>query len=352
MPDFLVRQLPIRRKQAALGISVASAGVDQAEQETVYAVTRNYFSVLYAREQLLVGQRVTTDLNDALTNAERLLKTGTGPKELNQNAVDKNRIYLQLAQSRLTDAEEGMKRAEAALREAMGVGPDFCFELRPDHLPDPDVKVCREEIISLTLARRPEMLQAELASQVTALEIKAQETSRRKKMVTFGAVADLHSKPIPTGVSDGEYRPGAVGIDMPTLLVGARSARMERACDFNARMGAVVEKTRNLITLEAEDAYLKWQAASQKLPLLREAAQKADEVATDTLNDFKGGQNVSFREVLESVVLAAQVGAQRNEVLYQEVLALAALERVTAGGFSAGLMEANPVGEAAPPSHP
>src|SRR5262245_41474478 len=35
---LISRELPIRRKQAALGITIAEAGLDQAEQETVYAV--------------------------------------------------------------------------------------------------------------------------------------------------------------------------------------------------------------------------------------------------------------------------------------------------------------------------
>ena len=58
MPVFLARDLPIRRKQARLGVTIAEASLSQAEWETVYAVTRTYFGVVYARQQLVDFQEV------------------------------------------------------------------------------------------------------------------------------------------------------------------------------------------------------------------------------------------------------------------------------------------------------
>jgi hypothetical protein len=42
-------------------------------------------------------------------------------------------------------------------------------------------------------------------------------------------------------------------------------------------------------------------------------------------------------EVINAQVLASQARAQYNEILFQQILALAKLEQITAGGFSAGL---------------
>src|SRR5262249_30579470 len=50
-PPLIARSLPIRRQQACLGITIHQAGLDQAQAETVYAVTRLYFTVLFARAQ-------------------------------------------------------------------------------------------------------------------------------------------------------------------------------------------------------------------------------------------------------------------------------------------------------------
>jgi outer membrane protein TolC len=332
------RELVVRRQQAARGVVIATASLAQAEHETVYAVRRTYFSVLYAREQQAIAAKVVSELKDTLANAKLLLQGGS--RDVTANDVDRITIYLRLAEGRQQEAERGLHQAGAALREALGISPSMCLRVAEARLPNPQPDLCLDQIIQLALARRGELVQAVNVAAVTALEVNAQETSRRPTARTFAAVADIHARPIPTGISDGEYRPGAVGVEMPTTLAGSRADRMDRARAFSARAGAVIDKTRNLIALEAEDAFLKWREAAQKVALTQEAAEKATKLGENLLKDFKGGQRVFPKDVIEAVVLAAQVRAQRNEALYQQILALAALERVTAGGFSACLEEA------------
>jgi hypothetical protein len=132
---------------------------------------------------------------------------------------------------------------------------------------------------------------------------------------------------------------------MPTLLAGPRPERVKHAQSLGARAESVVEVTRNLIGLEAEDAFLRWEEAAQQVPPAREAAEAGDKLAEDLSRDFTAGLRVKVEEVVNARVLASQARAQYHEYLYREILALADLERVTAGAFCAGLVEA-----AAPPS--
>jgi outer membrane protein TolC len=337
VPTFIARDLPIRRQQACLGVTIAAAAVDQAERDSTYAVTRTYFTVLYAREQARVAARVVRDLSDALENAKRLLGKEGAPRDLTQNSVDKNRTYLRLAEARQVDAQEGAERALAALREAMGVAPNFAFTVPEGDIPDPRFDIVRGDMVALALARRGELVQANTLAAVTALEVDAQGTSCHSKKLTFAAGADIHARAIPPEINNQEYRPGGIPPEMPTTLVGSKSARMDRARDLSARASAVADKTRGLITLEAEDAFLRWEEAARKIPKTREASNVSKKLADDTLNDFKGGQNVPYKDVLEAVVLSAQAGSAYNEARYQYILALAALERITGGGFNAGL---------------
>jgi len=340
IPTFIDRELPYRRQQACLGVAVAAAAVEQAERDTTYAVTRTYFTVLYARQQERVAARVVRDLSDALANARRLLGKEGAPRDLTQNSVDKNRTYLRLAEARQVDAQQGVERALAALREAMGVAPNFSFTIADRDIPTPKVDIARADMVALALARRGELIQANTLAAITALEVDAQGTSHHPKKMTFAAGADIHSRAVPPDISNQEYRPGGIPPEMPTTLVGSRSARMEHARDLSARASAVADKTRGLIALEAEDTYLRWQEASRKVPITREANDVSKKLADDTLNDFKGGQNVPYKDVLEALVISAQAGSAYNEARYQYVLGLAALERITGGGFSAGLAEA------------
>jgi hypothetical protein len=59
------------------------------------------------------------------------------------------------------------------------------------------------------------------------------------------------------------------------LLLGRRCDRVEQARAHDSRAEAVVEKTKNLLTLEAEQAYLRWKDAAVRARKLREAQESA-----------------------------------------------------------------------------
>jgi outer membrane protein TolC len=337
LATLIARDLPIRKQQASLGVTIASAGLAQAEWETRYAVTRTYFSVIYAREQQRVTDEVVTNLKFYQERVSELVKKGAS-REWTTSTVDKITVYLRLAETRQAEAARGIDRAFAALREAMGVDPGFCFELADKGLPEKQANICRDVIVHEALARRGEMAQALTASEVTRLEIDAQGTSHMPTMRTFAAVADIHARPIPQGVQNTEYRPGAVGLDMPTTLAGHRSSRVERARDLSTRAAAVVDKTRLLITLEAEDAYFKWVESTRKVASTRDGAEAGARLAKHGREDFRAGQQVKIEDLLTNEVVVGQAQAAYNEARYQQALALAALERITAGGFDACLL--------------
>lgn len=336
VPVILARDLPIRRKQACLGVTIAYAGLCQAEWETVYAVTRTYFGVVYSRQQLRVADDLVNSLRFYEERVRDLVNKGESPKEWTTSTVDKITIYLQLADVRKAEALRGIDRANAALREAMGVGPETAVEVTEQTLPVPNANPKREEIVAMALARRGELVQAVTAAEVTDLEIAAQGKTFRPTAATFASGADLHARPVPQGIINREYRPGATGLEMPPNLAGTRSARMDRARDFSARAMAVIDKTRNLIALEAEDMFYKWEEGSRKVPQSQTAEQAGNRLAKNTREDFRAAQRVKIEDILTNEALAAQAAATYNEALYQLVVALADLQRVTAGGFDAG----------------
>src|SRR5262249_49543743 len=47
LPRLFMRDFKIRREQSHLGVTIAGAGVAQAEQETRYAITRNFFTMQF-----------------------------------------------------------------------------------------------------------------------------------------------------------------------------------------------------------------------------------------------------------------------------------------------------------------
>lgn len=341
-PNFLAPDLPIRRQQSCRGLDAAQAELFQAEYDTAYAVMRTYFTAVYARQQLEVASEVVESLklsqklvSDIVNNPD------TGPdSKINADTVAKLTIFLRLAESKKSEAGVGVERALAALREAMGYGCDCGMVFYPAdvRMPESKAQPCKEQVVELARCRRGELIQAQVAADVTRLEVDAQGAIRiRPKARTFAAGSDIHAKSLPTDHRNGNYKPGAVGVEMPTLVAGNREARMKQICHYGERACAVVEKTRGLITLEAEDAYFNWRDATDKVEGTRDAAKLGRELAERTKRN-RGVGNIKEEDLLQNDVLAGQAQAAHNEALFNQILALANLERITAGGFNSGLV--------------
>jgi len=201
----------------------------------------------------------------------------------------------------------------------------------------------RATIVALALDRRGEVAQARVGSDVTALEIDAQKVLNGGRAETFASASDLHAQPIPQGVANEEYRPGAISVEMPPNLVGHRGARVEQAQALHDRAQAVLDKTRNLVTLEAEDTWLRWREDSRKAEEYAKAAAEAEKIAERIRDEFStrfGRQfentRPNFDDLSQARVRATQLRLLANQAEYELLLTLAALERVTAGGFCAG----------------
>jgi hypothetical protein len=337
VPELLVPELPARRQQAVAGVSAAAARLDQAQREVQYAVTRSYFTVLYAREQERVTRGVVRSLDSARSVAQKALDAGA--REVTTNDVSRATVVLGLAEAQRVRATQGVQRALAALREATGVGPWVSLDVPPGQLAVPDHMPRKASIVAWALTRRGELAQAGIFARVAALEIDAQASTARRRVETFAAGTDIHAQPVPPGRTDEKYVPGAVPPQYPTLLVGARCDRVQVAQSLAARAWAVVEVTSNLIVLEAEDAVVRFEEAAQQAAKARESADTGDKLAESLRQDQTSGAKVKVEDVVNAIVLAAQARGQYNEYLLNQAVALADLERVTGGAFCAGLAD-------------
>lgn len=337
IPASLSAQIPFRRQQAGLIVVVASGALDQAEREAAYAVTRTYLSVLYARDQENVARSAVDRLSAIKEAAEKALQLGV--RDVTAADVSRSTVYLRMAESKHIQATQGVKRALVGLREAIGLGPEVAISVVPGGLSETTVQPDRNAVLAAALSRRGELIQANTLMQIACVEVDAQATSILQRMETFAAGIDIHSTQIPQGSNGIEYRPPAVPPEMPTLLLGTRKERIKQAESLIARADNVAKSTRNLVALEVEEAFLRWEEASQQARKSREAAEAGDKLAEELRKDFAAGLKVKADEVVAARVLALQARADYNEFLYKQLVALADLERATAGGFSAGLVE-------------
>jgi outer membrane protein TolC len=335
LASLLAPDLSIRRQQASLSVLIAEAAVLQTEWETTYAVTRTYYTAVYARQQRAVLEERLKDLK-LMHDATQTRLKDEKEKAVTKRDLERIAVYEPLVLARREEAIQGEKRALAALREAMGVGPDCCLQLADATLPGSNTPVCRDDVIRLALERRGEMAQASVAAEITAYEIKAQKLSLLPSARTFASAGDIHARPVPQGMANHEYRPGALSLEMPPSLAGPKASRVEQARALHARAQAVVDKTRDLIALEADNAYLRWLEASNQLAQFEQAADRAAKLAKGLRERFEElNSPVTAEQVLNAGVLATEFQTRANEARYLHLLALAALERIAAGGFCA-----------------
>jgi outer membrane protein TolC len=335
---LLSPDLEIRKQQAQRGLAAASGEYQKAYNEVVQDTTRLYYSAVYAKQQHAIATDVVDQLKKLIEIGEDLLKNTKDIKLLegfNQNKLLTMKIGLREAQALQLTARQGRKQALAALRQVMAVDEQtFPFRVKDTALPlmEQTKDITRDLVVNLALERRPELALAAAGVDVFRLEVYAQGRIPFKRVVpTFASGADLHSKEIPQAMRGKEYRPGGITPEMPTQLVGSKYDRVCRAMALSQKADAVYESARGLIVLEAENAFFEFELASEKL---RYAKEKLDLALELQKNTRANSENIKQKDLIVTVeVLAAKSESDYVDAVFQHLLALSALERITAGGI-------------------
>jgi len=323
---ILSSDLKVRRQQVLHGIQAARLAVEKAENETRQAVTFTYLMAVYAKQQRRELNAILTNLKQLREGASRLVERFPGQLEL----VD---IANNASASKVPEAENGYEQALAALREAIGT----CDRVTPanDAIPEGKCSISsQDEAISLAVANRPEIGQAELAAIIFALEIEAQCRMRFTMAGrTLASGSDLHSILVPLGQFDEKYQPGAIAPEMPSVIPGNRRDRVNQAEILASRATIVREKVQALVELESGNAWLRYKQNADKLPVLEKAIKVAHKRSEDLKEDLGGDNKVSPRDVLESGLIETTLKQQSIEAKLGAIQALATLERATGGAF-------------------
>lgn len=330
--------LEIRKQQAKRGLMATSAEYQKLHNEVVQDVIRLYYTAVYARQQKELADRTVLRLEFLVDVGRVLLETEKDPTRLEGF----NALKLQMMRNGLLEARKlqstatiGRQKALAGLREVMGVdGRTFPFRIKDDELPlmKQSVALERDRVVELALERRPELVLAAAGVDAFRLEVYAQGRIPFKRVVpTLASGADIHAKEIPPTIRTAtEYRPGGILPEMPTQLVGSKYDRVCRAMAFAQRAEAVYEKARNLIIVEAEGTFHDFELASERLTF----AKQQYELSKDIQQRARDAQETTKAkdQLVQAEVVAAKAQSDYVQAVHEYLLALAALERVTAGG--------------------
>lgn len=331
---LLRRDLPYRQQQACRGIAAAAADAQKVHNEIIYDVTRLYYTVVYARQQQQVADDVVAQLTELVDIGKKLLASPM-PGEMNAMKLATMEMGLDKAKRMQSMARIGQQQAMAALYEALGVTPETMpFQVKDKELPimTQKMELTQEMVVQFALDRRPELALAAAGVDAFRLEVLAQQKSPfRRPVNTFAVGSDLHAHPVPQSIRDKEYRPGGIEPEMPAQLVGSPAERAARAAWYAQRAENVYEKARNLVKLDAENAYLRFLETAEWVELNKHKYEQGNRLAELSR---QGQENIRDKsQLVLNEVMAAEARADYVESVYQHILSLAALERVTAGAI-------------------
>jgi outer membrane protein TolC len=331
--------LDIRKQQSQRGLGAAAGDYQKERNEVVYDVTRLYYTAVYAKQQEAIAADVVDYLDTMGKLIRKILDETTDPKllgGLNEGKYLTVRLGLIQAQELRTKARIGQQQALAALRQVMNVEEKcFPFRLKDAELPlmDQKAEITKEKVVELALCRRPELALAAAGVDVFRLEVYAQgKIPFRRVVPTFASGADIHSKDIPQAVRTAkEYRPGGIIPEMPTQLVGSKFDRVRHALDYSQRADAIYEDAVSLVTLEAENGFFEFLLTAESLQLAVQKFRNGKELQKRTLDM---AESVKEKDLLvQGYVVATRAQSDYVEAVYNYLLSLAALERITAGGI-------------------
>jgi len=194
------------------------------------------------------------------------------------------------------------------------------------------VPLPKESIVAMALDRRPELALAAAGVDAFRLEVYAQGRLHfRRSVPTLAAGADIHAQEVPQAVRTlKDYRPGAIPPEMPHQLVGTKYDRVCRAMAFSQKAESVYEKARNLVILEAETAFYDLELATERLTVATGKESEGRELMSYARTNFE--QNREKDLLFQTFVAGARARSDYVDAVYQYLLVLAAIERITAGG--------------------
>lgn len=333
MAGFITPDIEFRKQQSDIGLKAALAEYEQGQHDVAYAIIRCYYTVVYAREQAKLARNLVEEIETAYDQAKRIVEgKGLGVKGLNNITVTTIGTLLAGVRERLVMAETGVKSARAALREAMGVDPAYRVDAADETLPEITAKIDADTVIAHAVTRRGEVKLTQMGVDVTRLEACAQWSKRFNiRSTTYASGADIHARPVPLPEREPNYKPGAIGPSMPQTLVGKRETRTATANIYADRAKAAAEQARSLVAVEADLGFNRWEQAVRNIAIYKRGSEDARRMIE--MQRQAAGAESNRREELQNEAAATQVYAKLNEALYENIIALANLERITAGGI-------------------
>ncbi|HEX4610931.1 MAG TPA: hypothetical protein VH092_22260, partial [Urbifossiella sp.] len=173
--SLIAPDLSVRKEQAQRGAVAAAADIQKTHNEIVHDVTRLYYTAVYAHQVSLIAEDVVAQV-ELLTKIGRDVLNSPNPGTMTKAKLNAMEIGYRDARKLLLTAQQGERKAYAALRELMSVQDSTVrFRVKDRELPvmAQNIPLTEEKVVELALCRRPELALAAAGADAFRLEVYA-----------------------------------------------------------------------------------------------------------------------------------------------------------------------------------
>lgn len=263
-------------------VTAADFETEQARQDLILEIVRNYYGVLVLRENAKAADEALKTAESSAQRMETMHKAGL--------LVDSDYLSAKVFASQMKDrqirAQNDLALAAMQLAREMGMSLDAPADLAAT-LAEPGMPARTiEEWTHIALEQRPGLRAAQLQETAMGDETKAAKAEFGPKIGLFGsAERDAMALGGPSGTN---WTAGA-RLDFNLFAGGAQKARVAEATANANKAKHTVEWLRSGVQMEVRKAYLDGNAAEQRAAAARDAAEQARESLRIIQNRYEAG---------------------------------------------------------------
>ena len=300
-------------------VSAADFETEQARQDLILEIVRNYYGVLVLKENAKAAREALKTAESSAQRMESMHKAGL--------LVDSDLLSAKVLVSQMKDrqirAENDLALAEMQLAREMGIALDAPVEPAATLAEPGRPTKTIEDWIHVALEQRPGLRAAQLQETAMSEETKAAKAEFGPKIALFGsAERDAMALGGPSGTN---WTAGA-RLDFNLFAGGAQKARVAEAAANANKAKHNVEWFRSGVQMEVRKAYLDGNAAAQRAESARDAAEQAKESLRIVQNRYEAGLT-TVTELLRSQTAQLDTTTGYLAALQDWQVAQAQLER-------------------------
>lgn len=316
------------RSQGAKRLETAADfDTEQARQDLIMEVVRDYYGVLVTREDWKAAGEA---LQAAESNEQREEKMHTAGLIVDSDLLSA-KVFLAQMKDREIRAHNGLELAQMTLARVLGEPPSARPEPSETLIaPAPAVETV-QRWTQTALAHRPSLRSAELQAGAAASATKSAKAEFGPKI---GVYADFERDAMTLGGPSGTNWTAGARLDINLFAGGAQRARMAEAQANEDQARHSLEWLRSGVQLEVQQAYLDISAAAQRAAAAHDAVAQAQESLRIIQNRYEAGLT-NITELLRAQTAQLEARTEYLSALHDWQVARAQLER------SAGVLTAS-----------